>query len=302
MHPGSRSLVHSGAPAEIEQERKNVERQLDRKPTPRKLTENEVKALVAQLRDIVAVLADADPLDKRAIYEELGVKLSHYPGGRVHVAAGAPHVLGVRVGGATSTPSTRTPGRRGWSSREVVAMSRHPSRAPHQLVLAAHPHLEKDRPPGHNPALAISSSGDVLTLKGRANRLGERLPTRRRCRSRSLFPDARGSGRIPPPPPRTHILEEDVGTAIITVELVVVTGGTGGVGIASLVGDTSDQYQSYDTLLAWRLLLDALRPDQAGEVILPGSTLPSWGAALACVGFTCRDAVDRQTTGSPADS
>ena len=182
-------------------------------------------------------------------------------------------------------------------------MSRHPSRAPHQLVLAAHPHLEKDRPPGHNPALAISSSGDVLTLKGRADRLGERLPTRRRCRSRSLFPDPRGSGRIPPPPPRTHILEEDVGTAIITVELVVVTGGTGGGRVASLVGDTSDQYQSYDTLLAWRLLLDALRPDQAGEVD-PGRFDPAvvgHGGRLAGR-FTCRDAVDRQTTGSPADS
>ena len=51
--------------AEVEQERKNVERQLGRKPTTRKLTKNESKALVAQLRDIVAVLADADPLDKR---------------------------------------------------------------------------------------------------------------------------------------------------------------------------------------------------------------------------------------------
>ena len=47
--------------AEVEQERKNVERQLGRKPTTRKLTKNEIKALVAQLRDKVAVLADADP-------------------------------------------------------------------------------------------------------------------------------------------------------------------------------------------------------------------------------------------------
>ena len=87
--------------AEIERERKGLERELGRKPTPRKLTKNEVKALVAQLRDIVTVLADADPLDKRAIYEELGVNLTYYPDGRVHVAAGAPHVLGVRVGGGT---------------------------------------------------------------------------------------------------------------------------------------------------------------------------------------------------------
>lgn len=89
--------------AEIERERRNLERELGRKPTPRKLTQNEIKALVVQLRDIVAVLADAEPLDKRAIYQELGVNLTYYPDGRVHVAAGAPHVLRVRVGGATQT-------------------------------------------------------------------------------------------------------------------------------------------------------------------------------------------------------
>jgi len=66
-----------------------------------------LKALVAQLRDIVAVLADADPADKRAIYEELGVNLTHYPDGRIHVGAGAPHVLGVRVGGPIPMPTTR---------------------------------------------------------------------------------------------------------------------------------------------------------------------------------------------------
>jgi site-specific DNA recombinase len=87
--------------AEVEQERKRLERQLGRKPTPRRLTQNEIKALVHQLRDIVTVLADVDPIDKRAIYEKLGVNLTYYPDGRVHVAAGAPHVLGVRVGGGT---------------------------------------------------------------------------------------------------------------------------------------------------------------------------------------------------------
>lgn len=87
--------------AQVERERMNLERELGRKPTQRRLAENEVKALVAQLRDIVVVLADADPLDKRAIYEELGVKLTYYPDGRVHVGAGATHVLGVRVGGGT---------------------------------------------------------------------------------------------------------------------------------------------------------------------------------------------------------
>jgi hypothetical protein len=58
--------------------------------------------------DIVAVLADADPPEKRAMYDELGVNLTHHPDGWVHVGAGA-RVLVVRVGGGTCglTPRPR---------------------------------------------------------------------------------------------------------------------------------------------------------------------------------------------------
>jgi site-specific DNA recombinase len=86
--------------AEVERERKAVERELGRKPTARKLTRAEIKTLVRQLKDIVAVLADADPEDKRAIYEELGVNFTYHADGRVHVGAGS-CVLRVRVGGGT---------------------------------------------------------------------------------------------------------------------------------------------------------------------------------------------------------
>ena len=74
--------------AEVERERRSIERDLGRKPTPRKHTKNEIKALVRQLKDIVGTLADADPEDKRAIYDELGVNLTYHQDGRVHVAAG----------------------------------------------------------------------------------------------------------------------------------------------------------------------------------------------------------------------
>ena len=46
--------------AEVERERKRLERELRGKPSARKLTEAEIKALVRQLKDIVAVLANAD--------------------------------------------------------------------------------------------------------------------------------------------------------------------------------------------------------------------------------------------------
>ena len=86
--------------AEVERERRNIERDLRRKPTPRKHTKNEIKALVRQLKDIVGTLANADPEDKRAVYDELGVNLTYHQDGRVHVAAGA-RVLRDRVGGTS---------------------------------------------------------------------------------------------------------------------------------------------------------------------------------------------------------
>jgi hypothetical protein len=90
--------------AEVERERRSIERDLGRKPTSRKHTKNGIKTLVRQLKDIVGALANADPKDKRAIYDELGVSLTYHRDGRVHVAAGA-HVLRDGVGGGT-TPGT----------------------------------------------------------------------------------------------------------------------------------------------------------------------------------------------------
>ena len=58
----------------------------------------EIKALVRQLKDIVAVLANADFEDRRAIYAELGVNLTHHPDGRIRVGTGS-RVLPVGVEG-----------------------------------------------------------------------------------------------------------------------------------------------------------------------------------------------------------
>jgi len=103
--------------AEVDRERHRIERQLGHKPTTRALTTSEVKALVAKLKDIVAVLANADPELKRTVYDELGVRLTYHPSGEARVEAGDPHVLGVRVGGGTSTLSTCAP----WRGRYLAA-------------------------------------------------------------------------------------------------------------------------------------------------------------------------------------
>ena len=103
-HDGSLTSV-AGWMSEVEAQRRSIERQLGRKPTARKLTAAEIKAVVRQLKDLVSVLANADPEDKRAVYDELGVDLTYGADGTVHVAAGA-RVLTERVGGASSTVST----------------------------------------------------------------------------------------------------------------------------------------------------------------------------------------------------
>lgn len=70
-----------------------------------KLTKTQVRAPVEALRDIVAVLADADVEDKSALYTELGVSLTYHPDGRVQ-AETRPRGVEVRVGGAI-TPFRR---------------------------------------------------------------------------------------------------------------------------------------------------------------------------------------------------
>ena len=43
------------------------------------MTAHETHALVTRLKDIVAVLAEADPVKKRKLYEELNVAVAHHP-------------------------------------------------------------------------------------------------------------------------------------------------------------------------------------------------------------------------------
>lgn len=66
------------------------------------MTKTQIRELVAQLRDVVGVLANASPADRRAVYDELGVNLTYHPDTKtIKAGAGAPHVLRVGVGGGT---------------------------------------------------------------------------------------------------------------------------------------------------------------------------------------------------------
>ena len=84
--------------AETQRERKALEQQLGQQIPGGELTAKEVKALVDALRDIVSVLAAAEPEDKSELYAQLGVSLSYDPAGSVTVKA-EPRGVTVRVGG-----------------------------------------------------------------------------------------------------------------------------------------------------------------------------------------------------------
>jgi hypothetical protein len=73
-----------------------------------RLTEEDIKALVASLRDITATLTEADPADKAAAYAEMGITVTYQQDGRVLVES-RPGVVNDGVGGATQTLSTRDP-------------------------------------------------------------------------------------------------------------------------------------------------------------------------------------------------
>jgi hypothetical protein len=62
-------------PSQVGWQRRRLETVLGRKPTTR-LSPDDVKALVASLRDITATLAAPDPADKAKVYAEMGIDIT----------------------------------------------------------------------------------------------------------------------------------------------------------------------------------------------------------------------------------
>ena len=87
--------------AEVERERKALERQLGRAVPGGKLTKSQVTALVEALRDIVDVLADADPEDKAAALRRARGHPDLPPRRTSRTSRRCPRGVQVRVGGGT---------------------------------------------------------------------------------------------------------------------------------------------------------------------------------------------------------
>jgi hypothetical protein len=93
--------------AETVQDKRRLENLLGLEPTT-KLTVDDVKAMIAGLRDITRSLALADPAIKAAAYAELGITVTYHKEGRALLESWPQpsDVADVRVGGLRTPEST----------------------------------------------------------------------------------------------------------------------------------------------------------------------------------------------------
>ena len=87
--------------AEVKLARKAAEIALRPKTSSGRLTSAEIKTLVGQLKGIVAILANAEPADRKAVYTELNLSVVYHDDGRMQVSAGPEACTNKCVGGGT---------------------------------------------------------------------------------------------------------------------------------------------------------------------------------------------------------
>lgn len=109
LDSGADASVVAGRMAEVQGERLRAEQELTQAQPSDRLTKDQIRALVLSRRDIVQVLATADPKLKAEVYAELGVDVTYDHELRlVSVAAGPPGPCTTeRVGEGTCPRSTR---------------------------------------------------------------------------------------------------------------------------------------------------------------------------------------------------
>jgi hypothetical protein len=103
LDAGADPVVVAGWMSEVQGERLKAEREIGVAQPAGQLTKKQIRALVASLKDIAAVLATADPKLKAEVYEELGITVKYDPTRRlVSVESRPPSACTtVSVGGGT---------------------------------------------------------------------------------------------------------------------------------------------------------------------------------------------------------
>jgi hypothetical protein len=92
---------------EVKLARKAAEIALRPKTADGRLTSAEIKDLVSQLKGIVAILDNADPVDRKAVYSELNLSIVYHDDGRMQVSAGPDACTNKCVGGMSCTITPR---------------------------------------------------------------------------------------------------------------------------------------------------------------------------------------------------
>ena len=100
LDAGADATVVAGWMAEVQGERLRAEQVLGTAAPWDKLSKEQIRRLVLELRDIAAVLATADPKDKAEVYAELGVRVT-YDHHRQVISVSAGPCTTARVGGGT---------------------------------------------------------------------------------------------------------------------------------------------------------------------------------------------------------
>jgi len=99
LEAGTDPSIVGGWIEEVKLERRAAELRL-RKTHPA-LSKDDIRSLVLQSKGIVEILAQADPEDRRAVYQELGISITYHTNGRLHVTAGPASCTNDGVGGGT---------------------------------------------------------------------------------------------------------------------------------------------------------------------------------------------------------
>ena len=87
--------------AEVKLARKAAEISPQPKTADGRLTSAEIKDLVSRLKGIVAILDNADPIDRKAVYSELNLSIVYHDDGRMQVSSGPDACTNKSVGGGT---------------------------------------------------------------------------------------------------------------------------------------------------------------------------------------------------------
>src|SRR5690606_13165942 len=80
LEAGADPKIVTGWIAEVEADRRRIQAKLDQ-PTnaARRMSRDEIAALVGQLGEIIDVLREADLADRAQVYQQLGLRLTYHP-------------------------------------------------------------------------------------------------------------------------------------------------------------------------------------------------------------------------------